>query len=121
MEDSTLDKIKWRMNANGLRGPDADYVMRHDKYAVAAFEALRKKGMSKREAKRQIEECFSSAFWFMMFSEEGVRDPRPQCWLLLSEGLSVERIFPTLKELGDYNPSRERRRFEWMERTGRRA
>jgi hypothetical protein len=98
-------EIKWRQNANGLRGPDAAYIMANDKHATAAFETLCKK-MSKGEAKRQIEECFSSAFWFMMFSEEGVRDPRPECWALLSEGLSVERIFPTLKELGDYNPSR---------------
>jgi hypothetical protein len=40
----------WRRNANGLRGPDADYVMRHDKYAAEAFEALRKRGLTQAEA-----------------------------------------------------------------------
>jgi hypothetical protein len=38
--------------------------MRHDKHAAAAFGGLHKKGMSKREAKRQIEECFAAiACW----------------------------------------------------------
>ena len=101
-----MGQIKWRRNANGPRGPDAHYIMANDRYAEDAFKALRKKGLSKGEAKRRIEECFASAFWFIMFSDVEPSDPRPECWLLLSEGLSVARIFPTLKELGDYNPSR---------------
>jgi hypothetical protein len=74
---AAMGEFKWRRTANGLKGPDADYVMRHDKYAAEAFEALRKKGLSKGEAKRLIEDCFSSAFWWMMFSPEGVREERP--------------------------------------------
>jgi hypothetical protein len=110
MEDSTLDKIRWRRHLDGLPGPDADYIMANDKHAAAAFETLRKNGVSKREAKRQIEECFAASFWWLMFKDmDGggcPPDPRPQCWFLLAEGMTVERIFPTLKELGDYNPSR---------------
>jgi hypothetical protein len=100
------DKIKWRINANGLRGPDADYIMRNDKHATEAFETLRKKGISKKTANRLIEETFANAFWWQMWSPEGTRDPRPRCWLELAEGMSPDRMFPDLKELGDYNPSR---------------
>ena len=103
-------RIRWRRNANGLKGPDAAYIMANDRYAEDAFKALRKRGLSKGEAKRQIEECFSSAFWWMMFThgKDDMKppDPRPRCWFLLAEGMTPERIFPDLEELGNWNPSR---------------
>ena len=105
-----MGQIKWRRNANGPRGPDADYIMANDRYAEDAFKALRKRGLPKGEAKRQIEECFAAAFWWMMFTycKDNVRppDPRPRCWFELAEGMTVERIFPDLEELGNWNPSR---------------
>ena len=71
--------------------------------AKAAFQALRRRGLSKEEAKRQIERVFDASFRRILLSEiKDTRrtDPRPECWLLLAEGIPVERIFPDLVELG---------------------
>jgi hypothetical protein len=99
-----MGKIKWRLKPNGRpHGLPASYIMARDPNAKAAFQALRKRGFSKEEAKHQIERVFDASFRRVLRSEiEDKRrtDPRPECWLLLAEGLPVERIFPDLVELG---------------------
>ena len=99
-----MGKIKWRLKPNGRpQGLPASYIMAKDPEAKAAFQALRRLGLSKEEAKRQIERVFDASFRRILLSEiKDTRrtDPRPECWLLLAEGIPVERIFPDLVELG---------------------
>jgi hypothetical protein len=85
--------------------------MAHDRHAEEAFQVLRKPGLSKKEAAARIEAVFDAAFQHILFNyvKDNVRppDPRPECWFLLAEGLSVERIFPDLEELGNWNSARD--------------
>jgi len=48
---------------------------------------MRKRGLSREDAERRIER------------ESRRADPRPECWLLLGEGIPVERILQDLAEL----------------------
>jgi hypothetical protein len=81
----------------------ASYIMKRDPAARAAFQALRRRGMARAEAEQQIELAFHKAFCEMIIHKidqenadwrEG--DRRPEVWLLLAEGMPVERIFPDL-------------------------
>jgi hypothetical protein len=58
----------------------------------------------------QIEAVFDAAFRFILFTyvKDEVRppDPRPQCWFMLAEGMTVELIFPDLEELGNWSRAR---------------
>jgi hypothetical protein len=59
--------------------PGASSVPVADPDAKAALKAMRKRGLSREDAERQIE-------------RKRRADPGPECWLLLGEGILVERI-----------------------------
>jgi hypothetical protein len=75
--------------------------MRKDPGAKAAYQALRKRGLSRADAERHIELAFYQSFIEVLLHEGSDwrdADRRPEVWALLAEGLPVERIFPELPE-----------------------
>jgi hypothetical protein len=84
-----------------LRRMPASFIMRRDEYAKAAYKALRRRGLGRTAAETEIERCFEASFRTVLFSyrDPDRCDPRPECWLLLSQGLSLTQIFD-LRELG---------------------
>jgi hypothetical protein len=51
-----------------------------------AFRALRKRGLSLKEAECQIEGAFEVSFRRITSLRPQPPDPRPECWMLLAEG-----------------------------------
>ena len=66
--------------------------MRKDPHAKAAYQALRRRGVSPKKAEALIERVSREAFISVLCHGANWRDadPRPECWLLLAEGLPVE-------------------------------
>ena len=75
----------------------ADYIMRRDPHAKAAYHALRRRRRSLAEAEHAIELTSWHAFIEAILHE---KDRQPEVWLLLAEGLPLEKIFPTLHPEG---------------------
>jgi hypothetical protein len=75
----------------------ASYIMRKDTNAQMAYQALRRRGVSRAEAEHAIELTNYEAF-VEVLTHEGPNwrdaDRRPEVWFLLAEGLPIERIFP---------------------------
>jgi hypothetical protein len=103
-----LDKVetdmarlpKFKPDAKGVpRYMPARYILRRDPGAKAAYRALRRRGLSRADAERQIEFAFYESFVEVLIHEGSdwrEADRRPEIWALLAEGLSIERIFPEL-------------------------
>jgi hypothetical protein len=80
--------------------------MRKDPHSKTAYQALRRRGLSRADAERQIERVFYESFVEVLIHDgHNWRDAdrRPEVWFLLAEGLPVERIFPDLPERHGHN------------------
>jgi hypothetical protein len=91
-----IDQIKWKPDDRGrLRRMPARYIMRKDPNATAAYHALRKQGLSREEVEDRIERVSEANFLGVLFHEGSDwrdADHRPEIWLLLAEGMPVEKI-----------------------------
>ena len=91
----------FKTDENGRPRLKASYIMRRDPNARAEYQALRRRGVSREKAEALIERVSHEAFVAVLchaadYSDWRAADPRPECWLLLAEGMPVERIFPDL-------------------------
>ena len=95
-----MGKIGWKPDDKGRpRRLPASYIMKRDSAARTAFQALRKRGLSREAAAVEIERCFECCWRQILLVDPQPPDPRPECWLLLGEGLPLETIFD-LEKLG---------------------
>jgi hypothetical protein len=84
----------------------ATYIMRNDPHAKAAYQALRKRGLSRAKAEQLIERVFYQSFVEVLLDDRPNwrdADRRPEIWFLLAEGMPVKRIFPDLPERHSHN------------------
>jgi hypothetical protein len=110
-EEAEFQAIKWKPNDKGTPGRrmPADYIMRKDVNARAAYELMRTNlGLSHEEAELRIERLSDANFRTVLLSakddltDEEIEDldRRPEMWVLAARGFTVEQIFPNLEELG---------------------
>jgi hypothetical protein len=92
---SRLPKLK-ADDQGRLRRMSATYVMKRDPRARAAYTAMRKNGLTREEAWREIEVCFENAFWETVFV--GI-DRRLEIWIALEEGKRAKDLFADLSTL----------------------
>jgi hypothetical protein len=125
-EEAEFRAIEWKADDKGRpRRLPADYIMRKDPDARRAYLEMRSNlGLSHEEAELRIERLSEANFHMVLFHEgEDYReaDRRPEMWVQLARGFSVEEIFPNLEEisitadvrycshrLGEGRPSRPR-------------
>jgi hypothetical protein len=74
----------------------APVIMKKDPRAASAFTAMRKSGLTREEAWKEIETCFENAFWETVFV--GI-DRRLEIWIALEEGLRAKDLFTDLNTL----------------------
>ena len=109
-EEAEFEAIKWKPNdKTGQRLP-ADYIMRHDPDAQRAYQEMRSNlGLSHEEAELRIERLSDANFRTVLFSradddltDEEIEDldQRPEMWIQLARGFTVEQIFANLEDLG---------------------
>jgi hypothetical protein len=112
-EEAEFAAIKWKANDRGIPGRrmPADYIMRKDPNARRAYLEMRTNlKLSHEEAELRIERLSDANFRTVLFSraeevdltDEEIEDldRRPEMWIQLARGLTVEQIFPNLEELG---------------------
>jgi hypothetical protein len=105
-EEAEFRAIDWKPNDKGIgRRMPAAYIMTRDVNAQEAYRRLRADlGLSHEEAELRIERVFDANFRTVLFYKDDEKaedvDRRPQMWIDLGRGLSVEAIFPDLEELG---------------------
>jgi len=109
-DEAEFVAIKWKPNDKGLPGRrmPADYIMRKDPNARRAYLEMRSNlGLSHEEAELRIERAFDAGFREILLhraEEDGLSDEdidrRPEMWVQLARGFTVEQIFPNLEELG---------------------
>ena len=110
--EAEFEAIKWKPNdKTGQRLP-ADYIMRHDPNARRAYQEMRNRlGLSHAEAELRIERLSDANFRTALFSraeedltDKELADPlpdrRPEMWVQLARGYTVEQIFPNLTAIG---------------------
>ena len=110
--EAEFEAIKWKPNdKTGQRLP-ADYIMRHDPDARRAYQEMRYRlGLSHAEAELRIERLSDANFRTALFSraeedltDKELADPlpdrRPEMWVQLARGFTVEQIFANLEDLG---------------------
>jgi hypothetical protein len=110
-EEAEWRAINWKPNdKTGQRMP-ADYIMREDPNARRAYQEMRSNlGLSHEEAELRIERLSDANFRTVLFShaekndltDEEIEDldRRPEMWIQLARGFTVEQIFPNLEDLG---------------------
>ena len=106
-DEAEFQAIQWKPNDKGLPGRrmPAAYIMAKDPDAQRAYNDVRTNlRLSHEEAELRIERCFDANFRTALFSKDDEKaedvDRRPQMWIDLARGLSVEQIFPDIEELG---------------------
>jgi hypothetical protein len=106
-EEAEFRAMEWKPNDKGLPGRRmaADYIMRKDPNAQRAYNEMRTNlRLSHEEAELRIERVFDANFRTVLLSKENEKtddvDRRPDMWIELARGFSVEAIFPNLEELG---------------------
>jgi hypothetical protein len=113
-EEAEFRAIEWKPNDKGLPGRRmaADYIMRKDPNARRAYLEMRSNlGLTHKEAELRIERLADANFRTVLLSraDEGDRltdeeienvDRRPDMWIELARGFTVEQIFPNLEDLG---------------------
>jgi hypothetical protein len=90
-----MPKMKLDDRGRPRRMP-ASYIIKQDERARAAYEAMRKRGLSREEAEDRIERCFELAFRETILL--GV-DRRMLVWISLEEGAEIDAIFTELELL----------------------
>jgi hypothetical protein len=108
-----IDQIKWKPNDKGTPGRrmPADYIMRKDPNARRDYLEMRSNlGLSHAEAELRIERLSDANFRTVLLAKadkidltnEEIEDldQRPEMWVRLARGFTVEQIFPNLEELG---------------------
>jgi hypothetical protein len=95
--------IEWKPNDKGLPGRrmPAAYIMKKDPDALRAYLEMRSNlGLSHEEAEWRIERAFDANFRTVLLAEaDRGEDRRPDMWIELARGFTVEQIFP-VEELG---------------------
>jgi hypothetical protein len=112
-EEAEFRAIGWKPNDKGLPGRrlPADYIMRKDRNARRAYLEMRSNlGLTHEEAELRIERLHDANFRTAILSrvalgdltEEEIEnlDRRPDMWVQLARGFTVEQIFPDLEDLG---------------------
>jgi hypothetical protein len=87
-----MTKMKLDDRGKPRRMP-ASYIMKKDERARSAFEAMRRRGMSREEAWKEIEIAFENAFRETVFV--GI-DRRLEIWIALEEGKRAKELFADL-------------------------
>jgi hypothetical protein len=96
-----MDRVHWKLDDSGRRSRlPASYIMANDRHAEAAFQALRARGLSKKEAELEIERCFECCWHEQLLCDPPPPDARPACWVMLGEGMRLESIFPNKDTVG---------------------
>jgi hypothetical protein len=90
-----MPKMKLDDKGRPRRMP-ASYIMKKDERAKAAFDAVRKRRLTREEAETRIERVFEGCFRETLFF--GV-DRRMLAWIALEEGAEVGAIFTELETL----------------------
>ena len=105
-EEAEFRAIEWKPNDKGLPGRrlPADYIMRKDPEARRAYLEMRSNlRLSHEEAELRIERLADANFRTALLYEGDdywEADRRPDMWVQLARGLTVEQIFPDLEKLG---------------------
>ena len=105
-EEDEFRAIDWKINDNGIgRRMPAAHIMARDINAQRAYNEMRSNlRLSHEEAELRIERAFDANFRVALFSKENEKienvDRRPDMWIQLARGFSVEQIFPNIEELG---------------------
>ena len=104
-EEAEFRAIKWKPNDKGLPGRrlPADYIMKKDPDARRAYLEMRSNlGLSHEEAELRIERLADANFrTALVYEGEDYHeaDRRPEMWIQLARGLTVEEIFD-VEDLG---------------------
>jgi hypothetical protein len=89
-----MGRPKLKLDDKGRpRRMPASYIMKKDERARAAFDAMRKRGLSREEAWKEIEVAFENAFRETVFV--GI-DRRLEIWIALEEGKRAKELFADL-------------------------
>ena len=111
-DEAEFQAIQWKPNDKGLPGrrAPAAYLMRNDVNARRAYQEMRNNlGLSHEEAELRIERLSDANFRTVLFSradddltDEEIEDldQRPEMWIQLARGFTVEQIFANLEDLG---------------------
>jgi hypothetical protein len=113
-DEAEFRAIKWKPNDKGNSGRrmPADYIMRKDPNARRAYLEMRSNlGLTHEAAELRIERLAEAKFRTVLFykiderehlTDEGIEDVdrRPEMWVQLARGFTVEQIFPNLEDLG---------------------
>ena len=110
-EEAEWRAINWKPNDKTGRRMPADYIMRKDPIARRAYLEMRSNlGLSHEEAELRIERLSDANFRTVLLfgaekddlTDEEIEDldRRPEMWVQLARGFTVEQIFPNLEELG---------------------
>ena len=104
-EEAEFRAIRWKPNDKGLPGRrlPADYIMKKDPDARRAYLEMRSNlGLSHEEAELRIERLADANFRAALVYEGDYHeaDKRPEMWVQVARGFTVEQIFPDLEDLG---------------------
>jgi hypothetical protein len=111
-EEAEFQAINWKPNDRGIPGRrlPADFIMRKDLNARRAYLEMRSNlNLSHEEAELRIERLSDANFRMLLLSRVEVEltdeeiedlDRRPDMWVQLARGFTIEQIFPNLEDLG---------------------
>jgi hypothetical protein len=112
-EEAEFRAIEWKPNDKEMSGRrlPASYIIKKDPNARRAYLEMRSNlGFTHEEAELRIERCFDANFRTTILSgaekddltDEEIEDldRRPEMWVQLARGFTVEQIFPNLEDLG---------------------
>jgi hypothetical protein len=101
--NAAFEAAEWKPNDGKGRRLSADYIMRQDPDARRAYMEMRNnRGLSHEEAELRIERCADANFRAAILHEgdPSELDRRPDMWVELARGFTVEQIFPNIELLG---------------------
>ena len=104
-EEAELRAIERKLDDKGRphRMP-ASYIIKKDPNARRAYREMRSNlGLSHAKAELRIERATEANFHAVLFHEGAdyrEADRRPDMWVQLARGFTIEQIFPNLEDLG---------------------
>jgi hypothetical protein len=112
-EEAEFRAIEWKPNDKGISGRrlPASWITRKDRNANRAYLEMRSNlALTHEEAELRIERLSDANFRTVILTRAALRDltneeiedldRRPDIWVQLARGFTVEQIFPNLEDLG---------------------
>jgi hypothetical protein len=111
-EEAEFRAIEWKSNDKEGRRLPASWIIKKDPNARRAYLEMRSNlGFTHEKAELRIERCFDANFRTTILTgaerEDNLTaeeiedlDRRPEMWVQLARGFTVEQIFPNLEDLG---------------------